>query len=524
MTPRAFDVTAPVSAEPSDLGSPDLGPSDLFGPVPTRLVKVGLVAVTVIAIVGWLFLAASHVRDRYEVGHVQGAWIGLEHYANEGSLYPPLFDGVHYGGTRWMPLPILLNAEAARITDEYLVSGKLVGLVLTAMLLVLVFITLRRLETPRTLSAALAATIIATDTGRIAGTTLGGDVLSVVLQVGALFVATSGRRKRSLVLAGVLGGLAFASKTTGLWGVLALITWLALDRRWRDLAFVAGAAAATSALVLGAVELISRGRFSDNLITLTFAGVGGGVGPIRAPNQVVYQLARFGPAVWVLVPFAAAGALMARHLRRISVYHLALGWSLLLLLGTFTDVGAGFNQLLDVTVLTVLAAGALAGRAGPSRLRATIAPFLALVVIWGTTTGILLTLVPDVRQTVQGASLGYPLHPLAQLVGPHDEILSEDPYVPLSLGRQPVVLDPFMLRRLDIADPSAVDVLIGRIEHHEFAYIVTVVPLWPLDGDTATNDYWWDNFHFGPRIVDAMRSDYVPDGVVDGYYVYRPGP
>jgi len=519
MMPHVVDVSAPISTEPSELE-----PADVFGPVLNRLVKGALVAVALVAILGWLFLAASHLRDRYEVGHVQGAWIGLEEYANEGTLYPPLFDGVHYGGTRWMPLPILLNSAAARITGEYLASGKLVGLVLMAGLLALVFVALRRLETPRALSAALAATIMATDTGRIAGTTLGGDVLPVVLQVGALMVATSGRKKRSLMVAGVLAGLAFASKTTGVWAALALLTWLALDRRWRDLTYVAGAASATSVLVLGAVELISRGRFSDNLITLTFAGVGGGVGPIRAPNQVVYQLARYGPAVWALVPFAAAGALMARHVRRISVYHLALGWALLLLLGTYTDVGAGFNQLLDVTVLTVLAAGHLAGRPDLSRLRAPMATFLSLVVIWGTTTGILLTLVPDIRQTVQGIPLGYPLHPLAHLVGPHDQIVSEDPYVPLSLGRKPIVLDPFMLRRLDIADPSAVDVLIERIEHHEFAYLVMVVPLRPLDGDIAANNYWWNNFHFGLRVVDAMRNAYVPDGVVDGYYVYRPGP
>jgi hypothetical protein len=34
----------------------------------------------------------------------------LAKYANVGVLYPPLFDGQHYGGRRWMPLPILLNA------------------------------------------------------------------------------------------------------------------------------------------------------------------------------------------------------------------------------------------------------------------------------------------------------------------------------------------------------------------------------------------------------------------------------
>jgi hypothetical protein len=189
---------------------------------------------------------------------------------------------------------------------------------------------------------------------------------------------------------------------------------------------------------------------------------------------------------------------------------------------TYTDVGAGFNQLLDVTVLTVLAVGYLAGRLDVSGLRSPIATILALVVIWGGGTGIVLTLVPDVRATVEGASLGYPMHPLADRVGPTDEILSEDPYVPLSLGRKPVVLDPFMLRRLDHVDPAAVDELIERIEHQEFAYISTIEPLTPADADTFSTDYWWDQFHFGLRVVGAMRRAYVLDGVVDKYYVYRP--
>jgi hypothetical protein len=508
-------VSVPSSAEPSDPEPVDDSP--------TRWVKVALVAVALVAMFAWLFLAGSHLQDRYGVLHVQGAWMNLAKYANEGIVYPPLFDGEQYGGTRWMPLPILLNAAAARITGEYLVSGKLVGLVLTAGLLVLVFFTLRRLETPRALSGALAGSIMATDPGRIAGTTLGGDVLPVMLQVGALVVASSGRKKHSLLVAGALAGLALASKTTGVWAALALFTWLGLDRRWRDLALFGGAFVATTVLVLGAVELISGGRFSDNLIVLTFAGVGGGVGPVRAPNQILYQLANFGLAAWVLVPFAVVGALTAQRPRRISVYHIALGWAFLLLLVAYTDVGTGFNQLLDVVVLTVLAVGHLASRLDASGLRSSLATVLPLVVIWGVATGIVLTLVPDVRATVEGSSLGYPMHPLADRVAPSDEILSEDPYIPLSLGRKPVVLDPFMLRRLDGVDPEAVDQLIERIEHQEFAYLSMIEPLTPADTDTVSRD-WWDQFHFGLRVVEAMRRAYVLEGVVDRYYVYRPAP
>jgi hypothetical protein len=42
----------------------------------------------------------------------------------------------------------------------------------------------------------------------------------------------------------------------------------------------------------------------------------------------------------------------------------------------------------------------------------------------------------------------------------------------------------------------------------------------PLSG----NDYWWNEFHFGSRVVDAMRRSYVLQGLFESYYVYRPAP
>lgn len=481
-----------------------------------RWINRALLALAALAIAGWLFLGLAHLNDRYQVSHVQGAWMGLAEYANEGVLYPPLYDGERYGGTRWMPLPILLNAAAARLTGEYLTSGKLVALVMMALLLILVFRALRKVACPLPLSVALTATILATHQGRNAGTTLGGDLLPVVLQLGALLAATSVQRGGFLV-AGALAGLAVASKTSALWAALALGTWLVVNRRWRDLAVFGGVFVVVAGLVLGSVELASNGRLSDNLRVLTLAGVGGGAGPIRAPNQVLFNLAQYGPAIWALLPLALLGAVTRGGWRRISSYHFALGWALVLLLIVYTDVGTSFNQLLDVTVLTVIAVGSLAGRLQRAQGQAPLAVALALVVLWGAGTGVALSLVPDIRETLRGDAVVYPTNPLAGLVGPGDELLSEDPYVPLSMGRKPTVLDPFMLHRLDSADPETVDHLIRRIEEKQFAYVVMVLRL-------EVNDWWWEKFHFGPRVIDALRHAYALEGMADGYFVYRPSP
>jgi hypothetical protein len=481
-----------------------------------RWLDLALASVAAVAIAGWLFLGISHVDDRYGVLHVQGAWMALAQYADEGVLYPPLYDGERYGGTRWMPLPIVINAGAAKLTGEYLVSGKVVGIVSTAVLLVLVFLVLRRSCVRLPIAAALTATIVATKPGLVAGTTIGGDVTPVVLQLGAMMVATS-RRRRALAVAGALAALALASKTTGVWALLAIATWLALDRRWRDLALFGGTFAVSTAVLFGIVQAASDGRFIENIAILTLAGVGGGVGPIRAPNQLLYRMYRYAFAVWLLMPFAVAGVLSRVGWRRLGPYHLALIWALLLLLVTYTDVGADFNQLLDVTALTVIVVGMHSRRVATTRIATEPAALaLTVAIVWGAGTGIVLTQVPDIRATLEHKQIGYPVDPLRSLVGTGDQILSEDPYVPLSLGRDPVVLDPFMLLRLDRIDPAAVTDLVRRIEQKQFDYLVMITSLDPR------NDLWWEQYHFGLRVVAAMRRAYVFEGRFDGYYVYRP--
>jgi hypothetical protein len=333
-----------------------------------------------------------------------------------------------------------------------------------------------------------------------------------------MIIATS-RRRGALAVAGGLASLALASKTTGTWALLAIATWLALGRRWRDLAVFGGSFALGAAAVLAIVQVVSDGRFADNVAVLTLAGVGGGVGPIRAPNQLLYQMFTYAGAVWLLMPFAVLTLLANGDKQRVGPYHLALFWALALLLITYTDVGAGFNQLLDVTVLTILVVGTLAGRQGTMPVaKAPLGLALALAIVWGAGTGIVLTQVPDIRATLERGTLGYAVDPLAGLIRPGDEILSEDPYVPLSLGRDPVVLDPFMLLRLDRVDPGAVDDLIKRITDQRFTYLVMITSL------DRRNDYWWNEFHFGPRVVGAMRRSYALQGRVDNYFVYRPAP
>jgi hypothetical protein len=488
--------------------------------------NVALWVVGAAVVAGWLTLGALHVRDDYHVSHTQGVWIAVSEAARAGQLYPPIFDGVHYAGTRYMPLPILSNALAAGLVGDPLVGGKLLAAILMAALLTLVVWVLRGLACRWPLAVALAAVVVGTSAGLHAGTTIGGDLLPAVLQTAALGVALRSRERKAILLAGVLAGLAVASKLTGVWALVAITTWLVFQREGRRAGTFAVAGAFTAAVVLGTIQMFTHGGLSQHLLAFSVAGIHSTSSVLRGPNQVLYNLIGFASGALVLVPLAVLGALLTRGWRQLSVIHLALGYVLLVLLGVYADVGTGPNQLVDFIVLTVLAAGHLGARSAPSadRRQGTIAFWAVVVaVLWAASLDLVRTIGFDLRSSVASLESG-DVRPraaaaVASMVRPGEEILAEDPSVWLALGRRPLVMDPFMVMRLDRADPRRVDPLISWISGRRFQFVILLVPL-----ENRDQDFWWTDFHFGPRVANAIRASYRFDRIVGRYYVYRPKP
>lgn len=475
-------------------------------------------------VAGWLALAITHRSDDYRVSHVQGVWIAAVEEARAGRLYPPVFDGEHYAGTRYMPLPILLNAAASAALGDPLAGGKVLAATLMAILLGLVVMVLRRLSCPWAIAVGLAAVIVGTDTGLQAGTTIGGDLLPVVLQIGALAAVVGERRSQHLVLAGALAGLAAASKLTGIWAFLAIVTWLLWNRQWRPATTFAIASVVTAGSVLAAVQLVSNGGLFTHLLTFSFAGVHGGYLLIRGPNQILYNLLGHAVGTVVLFPFAVVGILQSRRWPSVSVLHIALVYVLLMLVVVYSDIGTGFNQLLDLVVLTALAVGALAGERAASAAGPAARGFLLVVVVavlWAASLDLVRTVGFDVRGMLAASRNSGVVRrstlSVADMVKPGDEVLAEDPSVYVALQQRPLVTDPFMLNVLERKHPERLDPLIRRITDRRFDLVVLVVPV-----EDRSLDYWWNDFHYGPRVAAALRDAYQPAGTVGRYFVYRP--
>jgi hypothetical protein len=299
-----------------------------------------------------------------------------------------------------------------------------------------------------------------------------------------------------------------------------VVSWLCFRRDWRCLVRFALSFGVAAALAFGVVQWTSHGRFLTTFMTFTFAGTGGPVGWIRAPNQLVLFGSRDVAAVWIMAPFAVMAVFASRRMTAPNVYHHALCWSLLLTLVVYTDMGAGSNQLLDLAALSIAAVGSLAARVPLERLEPlSLSTALALALGWAGITGVR-GFVPDLREALAMARSGetpqkYNPRPLATVLAPGDTLLAEDPTIPVLLGQTPIVLDAFMLRRLDDVQPDAVDGLVARIERGEFDHVALVTPL-------EEDDFWWQHYNFGLRIAGALRKTYVFVRMVDGYYLYQP--
>lgn len=493
------------------------------GPALRAPIRLALWLVSAAVVAGWIVLAALHLRDDYRISHVQGIWIAATASVLTGHVYPPIVDGEHYAGTRYMPLPLLLNALAATVFGDPAVGGKLLAAVLMAALLSLIVWVLRRNACPWPLAVTLAAVVVATDVGLQAGTTIGGDLLPVLLQVGALAVATSDHTRARLRLAGGLAGLAVASKLTGLWALFGIATWLALSSRWRSAGRFATAGAATAGAVLGTVQFLTGGGLFQHLLSFSVAGVHGVSAVVRAPNQVLFNVIGFAVGVVVLLPLAVAGTVLASRWQQ-SAVHVSLGYALACLLVAYTDIGTGANQLLDLVVLTVLAVGQLAGQvavAGGAAARKVTLQIVSIAVCWAIGLDLVRTVGVDLRRTVSarraGQAPGRAARLVADLVGPNQRLFSEDPSIDVAAGRRPIVMDPFMLSRLDRSHPEWVDPLLTQIRERRFHVVALVVSL-----EDRHLDYWWSDFHFGPRVAEALRASYRFDRRVGRYFLYRP--
>ena len=498
-----------------------------------RWLTLALVALALAVVASGTYLAAVHVDDRYRIDHVSGVRMALAQRVNEGALYPELYDGETYGGTRFMPLPIVLHAALAAPTDDYLVSGKLLSYAATILLVATSIWLLRRSGCPTSLALALSVVILTTDAGFAGTMDMRADVLALALQLASVAVVSSSVRSRWWLAAAPIAALAFVVKLSAIWAPIAIVIWLLLRRERRRAATFTATYLAAAAALVAVLVIASDGRMLENVTGLATSGIGGVRDVLLAPYRLFHLGLVEATTAWALVPLAGIALWMMFRDRERALVSLAFVASTIVTVTVLTDVGTGRNQLLDPLVLVSILAGGLASAPSRSAREPTnagaawtsgvrpgdrlIAIVVATTAAWLVLSGLVVTLAPDVLASLRGEAT-YPRRPLSDVVSADTSVLSEDPYVPLAVGLRPIILDPFMLPRLEEARPGAIADLVGRIEAQEFDVIVLLEAVEPVDRT------WWAELDLGVAVATAIAGSYEFAGIDDGYFVYTPAP
>jgi hypothetical protein len=480
-------------------------------------------------IASWVLLAVVHLQDRYLVtagfpeqalqGGNASVWMAQARAANLGQSYPGLFDGHAFGGTRYGPLPIWLWAFTERLTGDYLVAGKLAAYAVGIALLLLAFIIARRLSGSIAMALLLTSTILVSLPGLVATTgTLRGDALPLLLQLAAVAVIARSTDARACVLAGVLCALALTSKVSAGWAPIAITIWLAVRARRRTPLFL-GVLAVSTGVLFSLFQAMSHGRMLENFRSVLFADSGGS-GSLLAPLRLFQLMADSAEATAILFPVALVSLVIAAARREMNLYDLSLVCALLVLTLVLTDGGAQANHLIDVIVLVPIVVAGFVGRLiripGASAARLAV----AVVALWALGLSYGLYVQHDVRDAaasvVQRAGMSaYGDQPLRGYLSPGDTVLAEDPYVSISIGQQPVVLDPWMVVILGKRHPDWLQDLATRVADHEFKMVI-------LSQRLETSDPVYRRTVFGELVLGSVCQHYRFAGFVDGYWLYAP--
>jgi hypothetical protein len=346
--------------------------------------------------------------------------------------------------------------------------------------------------------------------GILAALSVRPEAIPVIIGLAAMTVAIRPGRA-STTAAALLCVLGLLAKASSITAPVAILIWLAArDPRAaaRFLLTLAIAGAAAVALL----ELASDGRMLTSLVELGGAGITPG-NVATAGLKVLEYSARYAPASLLLAPLAFVAIERSVARRALSVYQTALMVSIVVLAFVLTDQGADYNHLLEVIALLAIVVAEGLGSDGDvgdgvGTYRALLMPTLAIGLVLSVSAGPGFDLALATKHLVTDRTAMYDAHPVRTSEA-DGQVLSDDPYVPLSLGQRPVILDSFMLERIAMRHPDWVGRLAERIRQGEFSRIVLRREIGTPDADAV-----YTSQELGSTLYQAIKEAYRLEAVV----------
>ncbi|MCZ6836771.1 MAG: hypothetical protein O7G85_13430, partial [Planctomycetota bacterium] len=498
-------------------------PRDLRLVLALCVIVGGFLAIGVLVLLAW-----THIGDRYQVDARDGTFLAMARAVDQGMMYPRLYDPEtqSFGGARIMPVRLMLNAFASRVTGEYLSAAKYVSAASMFLLVFLMGLVMGRLKCSTVAAIGAIGAALMTQPMLIGATSVQMAALPTALQLMAimLFVNRKGDSvkvvRRNLFFASLACTAAIFCRMDALWGSITIMLWLTVRQPrelWIFLGYQIG-----MVLVAGAFfHLITDGRFVDVMFRQSLTETGD-VGAVwRVPLLLFMLLSDHAPATWVLLPLASFGLILRTMNNRFHIVHVALVCSVVILLVTLAKSGTSPHSMIDVIVLGAICAADLwrTVQNGDKRMDAAQAA-MSVMFLWSILGGLFMHVRGDALASLNTVLFDernpdLDRRPLVGWLTSEQIFLSEDPYLDVELDLNPVVYDAKALKRLGDQQPGLVETLVRRLENREFEIVVLLREL-------AEEKSWYAKVHFGPKVSEAIRRNYVYRGKYDSYHLYVP--
>lgn len=480
-------------------------------------------AISITAIVVPVATVCWHLFDYFGLEHGGAVWVAMADWAGRGKVMPPLsFDG-YYAGTRYMPLPIVVQSWCADLVGSDVAGGRIVSLGGVVALAAALMFAFRRIGLRWTPSLVLIAGVLMTPAINFSIVSVRNDALPAGVQIIAVSILADRRRAErwtAWLQAGLLAGLAVTWKASAIWCLGAVCLHVVLQRhrfaelRRHYLSFFAGATA--SLAVGGCVSVIATGgrifsNFGAVLFSSEYSALSVNLWARPFVTSIITGLALAAPVVCYGVLRLVAGSDVPPIWKAATIACAAFTTLI------FVDYqGASINHLVDLLALGVLGvAWAVSADPGPANQRhATVAMATAATLILACIIG---NWYGTLRTTVRGSTV--PAYSLDGIVVGPGPILSENPLVNIAIGQRPVIADPFAFRRMAIKHPEFKADIIRRVQAHEFAAVVL------LARAGRENSAWYRDGSWGVDVFDAICGSYHSDAIIGGgkFELYLPG-
>lgn len=474
-----------------------------------RFILVILASLTIVLTLARLYI---FWESGSQLNHVSGAWITLAMDLKEGIFYRPLYsEETGYGGTRFFPLFFTLHTILMAPIKDPIVSGYILSLLSGLMLLLGLFLLLRRIGVARLLAGILPVFTLLASTTDVALMGIRGDALSSALNVwGMTFCIGEPAKKIRVTVAAILFTLAFSTKVTAAYGVITVVIWLFLSGNSKVAWKLSAYTALGYLIALSIIHFASQGRALEIMRVCSSGGanwksVATGFlefSRVLMKNDIIC----FVFFLLALISFLTIGKASIKSLP--GLFFLS---TIVITIFIFGSPGTNFNHLIDLQVANLFFLGSFLENRDLGKNKFQIVGIVligmfGLVSIYGNLGAWDLQKgrLREIKATLNSIGKG------------ENPILSEDPLIPILMGESPYLQDAFMFRLLKKNNPGVALHLFEKIRNRGFSAIV----LNKAAGEGAKS--WYRNAHFGEGFIEEVEKNYSLTDQIGGYFIYFP--